>query len=122
MGGVETIPWWVAALIAPFAAWFGAQAWPVIVKAWERRDTAETAEEEDERERKRKLEERQVQADEKMAEALAAIGRTQVTIDFRLALIERHLSLDTEPQAQARARVEAPKSRARGATEGERGE
>lgn len=98
------IPWYVAALVVPFAAWFGAAVWPVIVKRWQGHDMIEAKRVEEERAWQRGLEERRVRADEQTAQALETIGKTQIVIDLRLQLIERHLGLETEPEVQARAR------------------
>lgn len=100
------IPWWVAALIVPAAvALWGfteKQLWPAIARRWQNTDAHEAAAEDDERTWRRTMEERRTASEEKQAAALESIARTQITIDFRLALIERHLALDTEPKARAR--------------------
>jgi hypothetical protein len=107
-----TIPWWVPAILTPLGIWFGAQAWPAIVKAWERRDTSESAEEAEERAWKRQLDERHVKAQEITAQALEGIRGTLSVMQFQISDIREHVGMTRQPRIVAKA----------GRTEGERGE
>mgnify|MGYP000113705798 CR=1 FL=1 len=102
------VPWWWLPLTTA-AGWAGSSLFPVIQDLVKRRELAA--------ERQAKAEERQAAALEQMKELHADIRLYMETQDFRWAAVESFMKGDHEKVLAPRLR-----ERARGRTEGERGE
>jgi len=99
-------PWWAALL---FLALSGAAGW--FARRQDRRDAERATAEAEERQHRRDIEERRAKAGELQAQAMDQISKTLAVMQFEISDIKRHLGM--YPQGRARAR---------GHTEGERGE